>query len=88
MFLPEPLYILALQHDPTLLEEAVQSRVIPAGPSTLIALLKAVAYGWRKTVAEHARRVSELGQELHERICRIVGFVSRLGQTWAICRSI
>jgi DNA recombination protein RmuC len=84
MFLPEPLYITALRVDPALLEDAAQARVVLAGPATLIALLKAIAYGWRQeAVADNARRVSELGRELHQRIAKVSGYFARLGQALA-----
>jgi len=54
--------------------------VVIATPSTLIALLKAVAMGWREEkVAENAQRISALGQELHERIATLVGHIEKLG---------
>ena len=72
----------ALDHDPGLWEAGVASRVIPASPTTLMALLHTVAYGWQQeTVAESARTVSQLGRELYERLGVFAGHFSTVGRS-------
>src|SRR5580765_179665 len=72
----------ALDHDPSLLEAGVEAGVIPASPTTLIALLRTVAYGWQQeTVAESARSVSKLGRELYDRLGVFTGHLSGVGKS-------
>ena len=83
MFLPDETFLrAALEQDPSLIELAVSNNVIPASPTNLIGLLRAVHYGWQQeTIAESAREVSELGRELYKRLATMGGHVSRLGKS-------
>ena len=81
LFLPgEAFFAAALEHDPTLIEEGVGKNVILAAPTTLIAMLKAVHYGWKQeTIAENALAISKAGQELYERTATLMEHLTRVG---------
>jgi DNA recombination protein RmuC len=82
LFLPGDQFLsAALSERPDLLENAMRQGIILATPSTLIALFKAVAYGWRQAaVAEHAVKILELGQDLHRRLGSFVGHLEKTGE--------
>ncbi|MDQ3486599.1 MAG: DNA recombination protein RmuC [Acidobacteriota bacterium] len=85
MFVPgEALLSTALQHDEGLLEFSMNKGVMLASPLTLIALLKAIAYGWQQdTIAKNALEISELGRNLYDRIAKLADHFENVGRSLA-----
>lgn len=81
LFLPgESFFSAALEYDPTLIEAGVNEKVLIATPTTLIALLRSVAYGWRQeSLAEHSRAIGALGKELFTRLSEMTDHINTLG---------
>jgi DNA recombination protein RmuC len=83
VFVPsEGLFQAALEQDPSLIEFGVTQGVIPATPTTLIALLRTAHLGWREeALAENAKHVSALGVELYKRLTDMTGYFSKVGSS-------
>jgi DNA recombination protein RmuC len=83
LFVPgDPFLEAALQADPALLEHAFSNHVVVATPTTLIALLRTVAYSWRQeALARNAAQVHQLGKELHSRLATMGTHVAKLGRS-------
>jgi DNA recombination protein RmuC len=83
MFIPgEAFFSAALEADPDLLDSGFGQNVIIASPASLMALLKAASYGWRQeAIADNAREISQLGQELHARLGVMADHLARLGKS-------
>jgi DNA recombination protein RmuC len=81
LFLPGDQFLsAALEADPALIDRAIRGRVLLATPSTLIALLKASAYGWRQeSVSKNAEEISDLGRQLYDRIATYLEHFEKVG---------
>jgi len=81
LFIPNDSFLAAAaERDPELVEWALAQGVILATPATFIALLRAIAFGWRQAkVAENAQRISDVGRELSERMAVLVDHLSKIG---------
>jgi DNA recombination protein RmuC len=82
-FIPgDPLLGAALEQDPSLLEHAVSSHVLLATPTSLIGLLRTVAYSWQQdALAENAREVQQIGRELYKRLATFGGHMAKTGRS-------
>lgn len=85
LFIPGDQFLsAALARDPGLLDEALNQHVILATPTSFVALLKAVAYGWRQVaLAENARRIRDLASDLYRRLAAFTAHLSRVGRSLA-----
>jgi DNA recombination protein RmuC len=83
LFLPaEAFFSAALQADPTLIEVGADQNIIVATPTTLIAILRAVAHGWKQDgLSKSAREIARLGQELYERVGTVCEHWNKVGKS-------
>jgi len=84
LFLPGDQFLsAALAEKPDLIDAALAQRIIVTTPSTLMALLKVIAYGWRQSrLTENAREIREMGQDLHKRLGVFVGHLQKVGRSF------
>jgi DNA recombination protein RmuC len=82
MFLPNESFLYAaLEQEPELIEYALQKKILIATPPTLIGLLKVIRYGWNEErLADNAQKISEVGKELHKRLCDFVDAFEKVGK--------
>ncbi len=84
LFIPGDQFLsAALAESPDLIDNALKQRIIVTTPSTLMALLKVIAYGWRQArMTENAREIRELGQDMHKRLAVFVGHLQKVGKSF------
>ena len=81
MFVDEAMYRAAIDEAPSIIEEAIEQHVLITTPTSLLALLRTISYGWRQEkLAESAREVADLGRELHSRLGTFAGMLAKLGR--------
>ena len=83
LFIPGDQFLsAAVAEVPSLLEDAIRQHVIIATPTSFVALLKAVAYGWRQNaLAENAQRIQELGEDMYKRLATFTTHIGKVGRT-------